>query len=251
MQTSGNTILITGGATGIGLSIAEIFLKENNQILVCGRREEKLREAKQKFPELQTRVCDIANAKERQGLYHWATSEFPEINFLINNAGIQREIDLTEGTKDLLNGDDEIEINFQAHVQLTALFIPHLMKLPKAAIMNVTSGLGFVPLAFMPIYCATKAAMHSFTWSLRYQLRKTSIQVIELIPPTVDTELDRGARQSRNQVYRGIPPRPVAEAMLAGLKKDETEITVGQSEGLRNLNRQEAEKMFLRMNGGD
>jgi uncharacterized oxidoreductase len=147
MQTSGNTILITGGATGIGLSIAEIFLKENNQILVCGRREEKLREAKQKFPELQTRVCDIANAKERQGLYHWATSEFPEINFLINNAGIQREIDLTEGTKDLLNGDDEIEINFQAHVQLTALFIPHLMKLPKAAIMNVTSGLGFVPLA--------------------------------------------------------------------------------------------------------
>ncbi len=151
----------------------------------------------------------------------------------------------------MLNGDDEIEINFQAHVQLTALFIPHLMKLPKAAIMNVTSGLGFVPLAFMPIYCATKAAMHSFTWSLRYQLRKTSIQVIELIPPTVDTELDRGARQSRNQVYRGIPPRPVAEAMLAGLKKDETEITVGQSEGLRNLNRQEAEKMFLRMNGGD
>ena len=249
MKTSGNTILITGGATGIGLSMTEIFIRENNQVLICGRREEKLREAKATFPQLQTRICDISNAKERQGLFQWATSEFPQVNFLINNAGIQRQIDLTKGTKELLAGDDEIEINFQAHVQLTALFIPHLMKRPKAAILNVTSGLGFVPLAFMPIYCATKAAMHSFTWSLRHQLRKTSIRVIELIPPTVDTDLDRGQRENRNQAYRGIPPIQVAEAMLAGLARDETEITVGQSEGLRNLNRQEAEKMFLRMNG--
>ena len=163
--------------------------------------------------------------------------------------GIQRQIDLTKGTEELLAGDDEIEINFQAHVYLTALFIPHLIKQPKAAIINVTSGLGLVPLTFMPIYCATKAAMHSFTWSLRHQLRKTSIQVFELIPPTVDTELDRGARQGRNQAYRGIPPSQVAEATLAGLAQDEAEITVGQSQGLRNLNRQEAEQMFQRMNG--
>jgi uncharacterized oxidoreductase len=251
MQTAGNTILITGGATGIGLSIAEIFLRENNRVLICGRREKKLKEAKAKFPQLQTKVSDISDAKDRQRLFRWATSEFPEVNFLINNAGIQRQIDLTKGIEDLLKGDDEIDINFQAHVQLTALFIPHLMKQPKAAIINVTSGLGFVPLAFLPVYCATKAAMHSFTWSLRHQLRKTPIKVIELIPPTVDTELDRGARESRNKAYRGIPAGPVAEALLAGLKKDETEITVGQSEGLRNLNRQEAEKMFLRMNGGE
>jgi uncharacterized oxidoreductase len=93
------------------------------------------------------------------------------------------------------------------------------MNQPKAAILNVISGLGFVPLAFMPIYCATKAAMHSFTWSLRHQLRNTSIQVIELIPPTVDTDLDRGERENRNQAYRGIPPGQVAEAFLDGLKK--------------------------------
>jgi uncharacterized oxidoreductase len=142
-----NTILITGGATGIGLSMAEIFLKENNRVLVCGRREEKLREAKEKFRELHMRVYDIADAKDRLRLFHWSTSEFPELNFLINNAGIQREINLTKGTEDLLNGEDEIVTNFQAHVQLTALFIPHLLKQPKAAILNVTSGLGFVPLA--------------------------------------------------------------------------------------------------------
>jgi len=251
MQTTGNTILITGGSTGIGLSIAEAFLRKNNQVLICGRRKEKLGEAKAKFPQLQIRICDIADAKERQGLYHWVISEFPQINFLINNAGVQHQIDLRKGAKDLLAGDDEIEINFQAHVQLTALFIPYLMKKPGAAILNVTSGLGFVPLAFMPVYCATKAAMHSFTWSLRYQLRKTCIRVIELIPPTVDTDLDRGARQGRNQAYRGIPSRQVADALLDGLKNDESEITIGQSEGLRNLNRQEAEKMFLRMNGHD
>jgi uncharacterized oxidoreductase len=209
MQTAGNTILITGGATGIGLSITEIFLRENNRVLICGRREKKLKEAKAKFPQLQTMVCDISDAKDSQRLFRWATSEFPEVNFLINNAGIQRQIDLTKGMEDLLKGDDEIDINFQAHVQLTALFIPHLMKQPKAAIINVTSGLGFVPLAFLPVYCATKAAMHSFTWSLRHQLRKTPIKVIELIPPTVDTELDRGARESRNQAYRGIPAGPV------------------------------------------
>jgi uncharacterized oxidoreductase len=101
----------------------------------------------------------------------------------------------------------------------------------------------------MPVYCATKAAMHSFTWSLRYQLRKTCIRVIELIPPTVDTDLDRGARHGRNQAYRGIPSGQVADALFEGLKKDETEITVGQSVDLRNLDRQDAEKMFLRMNG--
>lgn len=251
MNVSGNTILITGGATGIGLSMAEVFLREKNTVLICGRREEKLREAKAKFPTLQIRVCDIANAKDRQNLFEWITNEYPAFNFLVNNAGIQRQIDLTRGADDLESGDDEIVINFQAQVHLTALFIPHLVKQSKATILDVTSGLGFVPLAFMPIYCATKAAMHSFTWSLRHQLRKTTIRVVELIPPTVDTELDRGARSGRNQAYRGVPPVQVAEALLIGLKNDDPEITVGQSQGLRNLNREEAEKLFQRMNGLD
>ena len=115
--------------------------------------------------------------------------------------------------------------------------------------MNVSSGLGFVPLTIMPVYCATKAAIHSFSWSLRHQLRKTKVKVFEVIPPTVDTELDRGARGQRRQEYRGISPDDVAEATLSGLAKDEYEIAVGQAQGLRTGTRQEAEQIFQRMNG--
>ncbi len=249
MKMTGNTILITGGATGIGLAMAELFLKEGNQVLICGRRKENLLVAQSKFPQIHYQVCDLANAGERQRMYKWAVSNFPELNILVNNAGIQRQIDFTKGTLDLMNGDDEILINFSAPVQLTALFVPHLMKLKEAAIVNITSGLGFVPLTIIPVYCATKAAIHSFSWSLRYQLRKTSVKVFEVIPPTVDTDLDRGARERRKQEYRGIPATEVAEATLAGLGKDEFEITVGQAQGLRGGTREESELIFQRMNG--
>ncbi|HEX7540572.1 MAG TPA: SDR family NAD(P)-dependent oxidoreductase, partial [Anaerolineales bacterium] len=131
----------------------------------------------------------------------------------------------------------------------SALFIPHLMKQGEAAIVNISSGLGFIPLTIMPVYCATKAALHSFSWSLRHQLRKTKVKVFEVIPPTVDTALDGGAREQRRQEYRGIPPAEVAEATLYGLKKDEYEIAVGQAQGLRTGTRQEAEQIFQRMNG--
>ncbi len=250
MQTTGNTILITGGATGIGLELAQVLLAEGNQVIVCGRREEKLREAKSKLPTLHIRTCDVANAAERQALFDWTIANFPNLNILVNNAGIQRMIDLTQGTTDLLSGDDEIEINLQAPVQLSALFIPHLKKQAEAAIINVTSGLGFIPIAIMPIYCATKAALHIYSVSLRHQLRNTSIKVFELIPPTVDTELDRGARARRGQTDRGIPPDEVAKAALQALKQDEFEVGVGQAQFLRQASREDAERIFQRMNGG-
>jgi uncharacterized oxidoreductase len=182
-------------------------------------------------------------------MYEWAVSNYPELNILVNNAGIQRQIDFTKGALDLMNGDDEIQINFCAPVQLTALFIPHLIKLKEAAILNISSALGFVPLTIVPVYCATKAAIHSFSWSLRHQLRKTSVKVFEVIPPTVDTDLDRGARERRKQEYRGIPATDVAEATLAGLANDELEIAIGQAQGLRGGTRAESEQMFQRMNG--
>ncbi len=249
MKISGNTILITGGATGIGLALAELFLRDGNRVVICGRRKENLLEAQRKFPQIQIKVCDVAEADERQALYDWITSYYPGMNILVNNAGIQRMVDFTKGTADLSNGEDEIRINFSAPVLLTAMFIPQLMKLEEAAIMNISSGLGFVPLTIVPVYCATKAAMHSFTWSLRHQLRKTSVKVFEVIPPTVDTNLDRGARGERKQEYRGIPASEVAKATLAGMAKDEFEITIGQSQGLRDGTRQEAELIFQRMNG--
>ena len=249
MRITDNTILITGGATGIGLALAEVLIREGNQVLLCGRRKDKLLAVQTKFPSIQCKVCNVAEAKDRLALFEWATSNFPNLNILVNNAGIQRQIDFTKGNEDLLAGEDEIQINFSAPVQLSALFIPHLMKQEQAAIMNISSGLGFVPLTIVPVYCATKAAIHSFSWSLRHQLRKTTVKVFEVIPPTVDTELDQGARERRRQEYRGIASAEVAEATLAGLAKDEYEITVGQAQGLRSGTHQEAAHIFARMNG--
>jgi uncharacterized oxidoreductase len=201
MKTTGITILITGRATGIGLALAEVLLKENNRVIICGRRKETLLQAQVKLPKIQSKECDLFKEMERQELYDWVISNYPELNILVNNAGIQLQVDFTKGELDLTNGDDEIQINFSASVLLSAMFIPHLMKLEESAIVNISSGLGFVPLTIVPVYCATKAAIHSFSWSLRHQLRKSNIKVFELIPPTVDTELDRGARVRRHQEY--------------------------------------------------
>ena len=247
MKMSNNTILITGGATGIGLALAEVFLREGNTVLVCGRREQRLAEMKARSPQVHTQVCDVARPEEQQALFEWATGKFPGLNVLVNNAGIQHHIDFTQGISGLPAEDDEIMTNLAAPIRLSALFIPHLSGQAEAAIVNVSSGLGFVPLAFMPVYCATKAALHSFSMSLRHQLRKTPIKVFELIPPTVDTELDHGGR---GDGYRGIPASEVAEATLAGMAKDEFEITVGQSQGLRTASLAEVEQIFQRMNGG-
>lgn len=167
----------------------------------------------------------------------------------MNNAGIQRQIDLRTGARDLLQGEDEIETNLRAPVHLTALFIPHLIKQESAAIVNVSSGLAFAPLAIMPLYCATKAAMHSFSLSLRHQLRETPIKVFEIIPPTVDTEPDRGARARRGQEDRGIKPGDVAAATVQSLEADKYEVAVGRAQWLITEGRKDPEQLFQRMNG--
>ena len=248
MHPSGNTILITGGATGIGFALAEAFLKKGNEVLICGRREDKLAEAKKKLPKLHTIRCDMANAEDRKRLLKWAVSNFGSLNILVNNAGIQREIDFKKGTVDLMCGENEIEINLQAPVHLSALFIPHLIKQKEAAIVNITSGLAFVPIAIMPVYCATKAAIHSFSLSLRHQLKDTSIKVFEIIPPTTDTELDRGARDKRGQADRGVKPDVVVAATMEALEKDNFEIAIGQAEFLRDSSRKDPEGIFRRIN---
>ncbi len=240
MKITGNTILITGGATGIGLALAETFLREGNQVIICGRREEKLQEAKLKLPSLHVRVCDVSKDSERETLFQWATNTFPSLNLLINNAGIQKEVDLRTGAVDLSGDEDEIDINLKAPIHLCAMFIPHLSEQRESAIVNITSGLAFTPLAVVPIYCATKAGLHSFSQSLRHQLRNTSIKVFEVAPPIVDTELDRGARENREQENVGISPVEVAEAALKGMKQDQLEIVIGLASNLRTA----PEKMF-------
>jgi uncharacterized oxidoreductase len=249
MRKSGNTILITGGATGIGLALAEAFLRKGNEVIICGRRKDKLDQAKDKFSQLQTIKCDVADPEDRKRLYNLVVRNHKDFNILINNAGIQKEIDFKKGTTDLQGGENEININLQAPVHLSALFVPHLMAQKEAAIVNISSGLAFIPIAIMPVYCATKAAMHSFSLSLRYQLRDTSIKVFEIIPPTTDTELDRGARQKRGQTDRGIKPEIVAEATIKAMDKDDFEVAVGQAQFLRTSSRKEPERVFQTING--
>jgi uncharacterized oxidoreductase len=249
MRKSGNTILITGGAIGIGLALAEAFLRKGNEVIICGRRKDKLDQAKDKFSQLQTIKCDVADPEDRKRLYNLVVRNHKDFNILINNAGIQKEIDFKKGTTDLQGGENEININLQAPVHLSALFVPHLMAQKEAAIVNISSGLAFIPIAIMPVYCATKAAMHSFSLSLRYQLRDTSIKVFEIIPPTTDTELDRGARQKRGQTDRGIKPEIVAEATIKAMDKDDFEVAVGQAQFLRTSSRKEPERVFQTING--
>jgi uncharacterized oxidoreductase len=165
MKTKGNTVLITGGASGIGLALAQEFVSAGNTVIVCGRTEARLQEAKRIVPQLHVKRCDVSKAKERTDLFDFIGSNHDSLNILVNNAGIQRMIDLTHGVSPLLEGDDEIEINLRAPIHLSSLFVPLLSRHEEAAIINVSSGLAFVPLAVAPIYCATKAAtfIHSFS----------------------------------------------------------------------------------------
>lgn len=248
MKIDSNTVLITGGATGIGFSLAKTLITAGNKVIICGRRELKLKEAKNKLPQIHTRVCDVSRKEERESLFNWVKDNFEDLNILINNAGVQRMINLKKGAQVLFSGEDEIETNLVAPVQLSAYFIPLLLKKKESAIVNVSSGLGFVPIASMPVYCATKAAVHSFTVSLRYQLRDTAIKVFEIVPPMVDTELGKGTTEEGDEGYRGIPPSEVAEATLAAMADDEYEIVVGEAKNLVMGARTNPEQAFQNIN---
>lgn len=237
MQTSKNTLLITGGSTGIGLALAEAFVEAGNEVLICGRRESKLLEAQRKVPQLHIRVCDIAQRSEREALYRWATLEFPRLNMLVNNAGIQKEVDFLTGAPELYEDESEIETNLVASIHLSALFIPHFLRQDReCALVNITSGLAFLPLKIVPVYCATKAGLHSFSISLRSQLAPTNVRVFEIAPPIVKTELHREAR-ARQQADRGIAASVVAEATLKAIKHNHYEAIVGRAKALKGAAR--------------
>jgi uncharacterized oxidoreductase len=246
MKITNNTILITGGATGIGLALAKKFIANNNTVIVCGRRQEKLNEAKAILPALITLQCDISNIEQRRELYKTCIASYPNLNIVINNAGIQREIDFRKGEAAYLNGDSETEINVEAVFHLTALFTPHLMQQKESAIINVSSGLGIVPLVIVPVYSATKAALHSFSISLRKQLANTTVKVFEIMPPIVDTDLDRGARDKRGQTDKGISAEKVALESIKAIANDKLEIPIGIVKVLRIGSRINP-KLFLKI----
>jgi uncharacterized oxidoreductase len=248
MRMAGNTVLITGGATGIGLALAEQFLTDNT-VIICGRREDKLLAAQARHPQLHVRVADLSHADERISLAAWLLAAFPSMNILVNNAGIQREFRVgADDLADQFEHENEIDVNLTAPIHLTFLLMPQLLKQQTAAVVNISSGLGLVPVAMMPVYCATKAAVQSFSTSLRYQLQDTNVRVFDVAPPLVETDLDKGARARRRQTQRGISPEKVASETMRGMGRDDYTINIGMVRALRIASRVVPNRMLKVIN---
>jgi uncharacterized oxidoreductase len=195
MQMTRNTILITGGTSGIGRALAEAFHKLGSQVIIAGRRKALLDSITTQNPGMRSTVLDVQDSAKLKTFAAQITEDFPSLNVLINNAGIARPENLNKTPADLTDAEAIIETNLLAPLRLTASLLPLLKKQPRSTIMMVSSGLAFLPLAMTPTYCATKAAIHSYTQSLRYQLKDTAVEVLELVPPYVATELG-GAHQA-------------------------------------------------------
>lgn len=243
MKLTENTILITGGATGIGSALARSLSEKGNQVIICGRNEAALQKAQEEVPALVTRVCDVADAESRRSMVQWLKTSHPNLNVLINNAGVQHRRDFNDDPAiDTL--DQEVAINLTAPIHLITQLLPTLKQQGRAFIINVSSGLAFSPMADVPVYCATKAAIYSFTLSLRHQLKATGVRVIELAPPIVDTGLGGNTRSGGTANRMMVSPEEFATETLAQLEADKDEILVGVSVETRRLD----EAMFERMN---
>jgi uncharacterized oxidoreductase len=248
MKLSGNTVLITGGSSGIGYALAEAFLEAGSTVIVCARGEQRLIEARRKHPDLHVRVCDVADDTARKGLAAFIAERFPALNILVNNAGVQRDIDLTGGVDEFLAGDNEVRVNLEAPIILSALLIPLLAKNPQPALINVSSGLGFVPRANMPVYCASKAGLHAFSMAMRVQLARLGVKVFEIVPPMVDTALNPRGRAKRGGERAGLGSDEFVAAVMQGLASDTPEIGYGMTAGFIGASRAELDRHFAEMN---
>jgi uncharacterized oxidoreductase len=246
MKLSGRTVLVTGGTGGIGLGIAEAFHKCGSKVIVCGRDRRRLSAVEEKFAGITALPCDVGDGLQRKNLAAEVMRHFPDLDILVNNAGIQRYVDLKKGYDELKSRDDEIAINFVSVVELTALFIGHLMSRPSAAVINVSSGLGFMPMVSTPIYSATKAAIHTYSLVLRQQLRDTSVGVIEIVPSMVDTGLNKEGRDAARLKFRGISLSEYIPSVIKGLENDDDMIFYGDGAKILSEPRGESESRLLK-----
>lgn len=239
MKLGNNKILITGGASGIGLGLTERFIQENNTVIICGRREATLQDVADRFPHVIIKVCDLEVEADRDELYNWITQNHTDLNVLVNNAGIQNWMNPSE-PHFYEKAKQELAINVLAPLHLTTLFL-HLPSLE--TVINVTSGLAFIPLSKVPVYSGTKAFMRSFTLSLRHSLKARNIEVIEMIPPALNTDLGgKGIHDEHPSVSDFI------EAVFQQLKEGKTELTFGFSEGRVKANNETITEYFAQLN---
>lgn len=235
MRASGHKVLVTGGSAGIGFALAREFRERDNQVVICGRSAERLAEAARQIPGVHTVQCDISDDGDLRRLVETAAAKLGGLSLLVNNAGIQLNYSLADVEPEtaLRDIDAEIAVNLAAQAKLTALCLPLLRREDPSAVVNVSSGLALVPKQSAPIYCATKAAVHMFTKSLRWQLEASapSVRVFEVLPPLVDTEMTRGRGK------RKMSPKQVADRVIRGIERDTQEIRVGAVKALVWINR--------------
>ena len=245
MKLAQRTILITGGGSGIGLELAKQLLGRGNTVVVTGRDPAKLDAAKQALPGLHTFTSDVSDPAAIMALHQGVLAQFPALDTLINNAGIMRNLNLNQD-RDLTDVTREIEINLSGPVRMVQQFLSHLKSRPDALIVNVSSGLAFIPLPLSPVYCATKAAVHSFTQSLRAQLQGTGVTVVELAPPGTETPLFRGEFDEFKE-QKTMPVSVLAERAIAGIEAGKLEIRPGLSNVLKAMSRVAPGFMFKQM----
>lgn len=248
MELSGQTVLITGGGSGIGYALAEAFLSAGSRVAVCGRRDGELLRAQKNHPDLLIKTCDVSKEEDRLALLEWAGRVLPDLNVLVNNAGIQRDIDFTGGVGEFLAGDNEIRVNLEAPIVLSGIFIPLLRRNRNPAIINVSSGLGFIPSAKTPVYSASKAGIHAFSMALRHQLKDAGFQVFEIVPPAVDTGLNPEGRAKRGHFKPVLGPMEFVASVMKDLERNIPEIGYGDTENLIRASRPELDRNFERMN---
>jgi uncharacterized oxidoreductase len=236
MKLRNKTILITGGTSGIGLELARQLLERANTVIITGRDPEKLDAARRALPGVHAFQSDVSDPDAIKALHGSVLAQFPALDVLINNAGIMRNLNMTRD-RDLTDVTREIDINFSGPVRMVQQFLPHLRTREAAAIINVSSGLAFIALPLSPVYCATKAAIHSFSQSLRVQLKGTGVAVIELAPPGVETPLMRDEFQEELKGQKEMDVTVLARRAIAGIEAGKLEIRPGLSNALYVMSR--------------
>ncbi|QLE58178.1 SDR family oxidoreductase [Nostoc sp. TCL26-01] len=231
MKINDNTVLITGGSSGIGLAIAQALLNLNNRVIICGRNQQKLAQASQAYPQLHTFLCDVTKPDQVSEMFTAIKSQFGNLNLLVNNAGIIKFYDFLHDEDAVISGEEEIATNLVGTLRVTKAALPLLLNSPESAIVNLSSIVALVPSATTAIYSATKAAVHSFSCSLRQQLQPNNIKVFEVMPPFVDTEAIKQINTDK------VSPAEVAEALIKGLRTNNYEIRLGPAKALYFVHR--------------
>lgn len=234
MKLTNRTILITGGSAGIGLALAIEFARRGNRVMITGRRQSVLDEVQARHPNFHAIRCDAGDPADIERLANHVKVAFPKLDVLVNNAGVSRYLNLATPTDDLEGLMAEINVNVGGVVRTTSAFID-ILTANKGAIINVSSALAFVPLPCLPVYCASKAAIHSYTQSLRFQLEDAGVEVIEVMPPAVRTDMTRDLQEGDGLTLISVDA--LIRKTFAGLRSGKLEIHPGQSSQLAMMRR--------------